>query len=169
MAGRVTKRLPSARHFDPEWVGYLLMDQLGDQEFTDFQQLPPWRTLVPVVADELTRFTGQHLVAPQSVLEQEYWRQLRTAFAALTLDVFTVLLDVEPDVLADRIVADELEAQARRWRLDRIQTYAARRAWMLESADLVVDSTAVPVGEVAGRIVGAVAPLLPATGSARSR
>jgi hypothetical protein len=41
--------LPGARQFDPEWVGYMLRANLADQNFTDFQQLPSWRTLVPVV------------------------------------------------------------------------------------------------------------------------
>ena len=41
---------PRLRLFDPEWVGYLLRANLSDHEFTDFQQLRPWRTLVPVVA-----------------------------------------------------------------------------------------------------------------------
>ena len=41
-----------------EWVGYLLVNNLADYEFSDFQQLSPWRTLVPVVADEIVRFTG---------------------------------------------------------------------------------------------------------------
>lgn len=54
------------RVFDPEWVGYLLKANLADQPFTDFQQLSAWRRLVPHVADEIIRLTGQSLVTVQS-------------------------------------------------------------------------------------------------------
>ena len=55
--------------FDPEHVGYLVGGHLRDHEFDDFQDLAPWRRLVPVVANELFEFRGQPtLVAVQSVL-----------------------------------------------------------------------------------------------------
>lgn len=71
------------RLFDPEWVGYLLSNNLADHEFTDFQQLPPWRALVPPVADEIARFTGQHLVAVQTVLVEDYWQEIETGLIGL--------------------------------------------------------------------------------------
>lgn len=58
----------SLRPFDPEWVGFMLTHHLSDQEVSDFQDFPAWRRLVPVVADEVARHAGQHLVAVQSVL-----------------------------------------------------------------------------------------------------
>ena len=39
--------MPSARLFDPEMVGYLLMEYLKDHDFYDFQELPAWRTWFP--------------------------------------------------------------------------------------------------------------------------
>jgi shikimate kinase len=44
-AKHLAGRLASARHFDGELVGYLLMAALSDHEFRDFQDLPPWREL----------------------------------------------------------------------------------------------------------------------------
>ena len=38
----------------------MLKANLADQDFTDFQQLPAWRTLVPVVMVEVAALTGQH-------------------------------------------------------------------------------------------------------------
>lgn len=64
----LTARDSRLRMFDPEWVGYMVANNLIDHRVNDFQQLQPWRTLTPLVADELIRFTGQHLVAVQSVL-----------------------------------------------------------------------------------------------------
>lgn len=37
------------RIFDPESVGYMLSDNLRDLEFSDFQDLPSWRRLTPLV------------------------------------------------------------------------------------------------------------------------
>jgi hypothetical protein len=73
-------RLANARHFDPEQVGYLLMRTLEDHEFKDFQDLPPWRELVPVFTETIARFTGQHLIAVQTVLREDYWHELTEGF-----------------------------------------------------------------------------------------
>jgi hypothetical protein len=61
----LAQRSPRLRLFDPEWVGYLLRNNLADHNFTDFQQLEPWRRPTPLVADELATFTGQSLVTEQ--------------------------------------------------------------------------------------------------------
>ncbi len=103
--------LPRARQFDPEWVGYMLKANLCDLEFTDFQQLPPWRTLVPTVMAEVAALTGQDLIAVQTVLIESYWRELQAGLARLSLDVFHVLLDADPDVLAQRIPVRTLSSR----------------------------------------------------------
>ena len=95
--------LPALRLFDPEVVGYMLAHSLKDQSFTDFQDLPAWRTLVPAVATEIRRHTGQDLVAVQTVLRQEYWAELTATFGDLGERIFHVVLDAgradpsEPD------------------------------------------------------------------------
>lgn len=72
----VSQRIPGLRLFDPEHVGYLLRAHLADHPVRDFRDWESWRILVPVVADELVRFSGQGLVAPQTVLEEDYWDDL---------------------------------------------------------------------------------------------
>jgi AAA domain len=145
-------RLANARHFDPEQVGYLLMRTLEDHEFRDFQDLAPWRELVPVFTEKIARFTGQHLIAVQTVLREDYWRELAVGFERTPLDIFHVLLHVDSDVLAERIKADEVEAGACQWRLDHISDYEKARPWMESAADLVIDTTHLPAAEVAERI-----------------
>jgi adenylylsulfate kinase-like enzyme len=140
-ARQLVDALPDARLFDPEHVGYLVAAHLRDREFTDFQQLEPWRTLVPVVMAEVSRFTGQGLIAPQTVLVEGYWHELRQGFVEHALEVFHVLLDAEPAALEARIRADEVDTQAREWRLEHLAEYAAAREWMADAADLVVDTT----------------------------
>jgi hypothetical protein len=60
--------VPSSRVFDPETVGYMLQQNLANQPVSDFQHWPPWRPLVVATATELARFTGQYLIAPQTIL-----------------------------------------------------------------------------------------------------
>ena len=145
-------RLANARLFDPEEVGYLLMRTLEDHEFRDFQDLAPWRELVPVFTENIALFTGQHLIAVQTVLREEYWQELTAGFERTRLDIFHVLLHVDSDVLAERIKADEVLAVACQWRLDHIGDYEKARPWMESAADLVIDTTHVPAAEVAERI-----------------
>jgi len=144
--------LPNARLFDPEHVGYMVAEHLRDHAFTDFQQLAPWRTLVPTVMDQVSRFTGQGLVAPQSVLVEAYWQELQAGFVEHSLDVVHVLLDADPDVMQARIRGDEIERQASGWRLDHLAAYAAARDWLLAAADLVVDTTCLTPSEVSAAI-----------------
>jgi 2-phosphoglycerate kinase len=69
-ARQLATRLGDSRVFDPELVGYLLAAALDDHEFKDFQDLPPWRQLVPVVTAAIAGFTGQHLIAVRTVLRR---------------------------------------------------------------------------------------------------
>jgi hypothetical protein len=147
--------LANARPFDPELVGYLLMEALDDHEFRDFQDLPPWRELVPVFTEKIAAFTGQRLIAAQTVLREDYWRELTEGFRRTPLDIFHVLLHVDSDVLAARIKADEIDAKACQWRLDHISDYERSRPWMESAADFVIDTTDLPAADVAARIAAA--------------
>jgi AAA domain len=156
--------LPNARVFDPEQVGYLLMTALEDHASTDFQDLPPWRELVPVFTKTIARFTGQHLVAAQTVLRADYWHELTEGFARTPLDLFHVLLHVDSEALAERIKADEVEASARQWRLDHISDYEKSRSWLEAAADLVMDTTSLSAIDVAERLAVAAASKVAAAG-----
>jgi shikimate kinase len=155
-ATELATTLPNSRLFDAEMVGYLLRAILPDYEFSDFQELPPWRALVPVVTSEITRFTGQHLLATQSVLNQAYWNELHHGFARHALDVFHIVLRAGPQALAERINADQEDQQARQWRLDHISDYLAAQDWMQATADLVIDTTTLTASQAARSIHQAV-------------
>ena len=149
-------RLANARLFDPEEVGYLLMRTLEDHEFRDFQDLAPWRELVPVFTQKIALFTGQHLIAVQTVLREDYWRELAQGFERTPLDVFHVLLHVDSDTLAERARTDELAPKACQWRLDNIRAYEESRPWLESAADLVIDTTNLPAARVAEAIAAVV-------------
>ena len=95
----VVEQRPTARLFDPEWVGYMLTSNLQGIAIDDFQDLAAWRHLVPIVARHLTEISGQDLVAVQTVLSERYWQELRDGFGAVGLDVFHVVLDADLDTL----------------------------------------------------------------------
>jgi hypothetical protein len=145
---------PSWHLFDPEWVGYMLRASLHGFDVSDFQDYPAWRTLVPRVAHEVASHTGSDLLAMQTVLHRDYWRQLRSGLSTLGLQTVHVVLDATDDALRARIAADTGDPGAAGWRLDHVATYAEAREWMVASADVVVDTTSMTPQDVAAAVLG---------------
>lgn len=149
---------PRCRQFDPESIGYMLADNLADHAVTDFQHYPSWRRLVPVVADEIIRFTGQHLIAAQTVLVEDYWREIATGLADLGHEVFHVVLHADAETLHARIDADtELPERIRPWRHRYVETYQSARSWLAPAADLSIDTASSDATSVARQLSAAVA------------
>lgn len=142
--------VPGARLFDPETVGYMLRPNLADHPVSDFQDWPPWRPLVVATATELARYTGEHLIAAQTVLNRSYLAEIFTGLRAAGLAVFHVLLDAGDDVLRHRI---EASTEARQWRLEHLARYRQERPWLRHKADLVLDTATLRRrrGSAAGR------------------
>ena len=136
-AQAIRMHAPTWRLFDPEQVGALLAMNLAGVEFTDFQDLPPWRSLVPQIASGIADFTGDDLLVVQAVLVQDYWEEMQDRFAEQRQNVFHVLLDAPAMVLEARIRADQVERGAEEWRLDHVSSYESAKSWLLSSADLV--------------------------------
>lgn len=151
-AAELLPRVPNARLFDPETVGFMLRPNLADRPVTDFQHWEAWRSLVVATATELARYTGQHLIAPQTVLDRPYLRQIRSGLEAAGQTMFVVLLDASYEALHQRIEASD---EARQWRLDHLATYQAAREWMASDADLVLDTTAQTASAAAEKIAAA--------------
>ena len=107
-------------------------------------------------ATELVRYTGQHLIAPQTVLTRAYLDQIFAGLRAARLAVFHVLLDADEDALRMRIEGSD---EARQWRLDHLDMYRDARAWMRKDADLVVDTTVLRAVDAAHLIADALAGL----------
>lgn len=133
---------PHVREWDPEQVGYMLRTVVGDQQVRNFQDWAAWRAVVVATGDAVSRQTGQHLVAPQTVLVEAYMQEILDGFAACSVKVFHVLLDADAEVLRQRISADRQERGALDWRLEHLVDYEAARPWMTSSADLVIDTSA---------------------------
>jgi hypothetical protein len=156
-AAELLAMLPGSRLFDPETVGYMLRPSLADHPVTDFQHWPPWRALVAATATELARYTGQHLIAPQTVLIQDYLEEITATLTAAGQETFHVVLDADEATLRARI---ESADEARQWRLAHLPDYQNARPWLLRTADLVVDTGHHSPADVARCIAAALPELL---------
>jgi predicted kinase len=161
-ADRLAALIPDGRVFDPETVGAMLRANLADRPVSDFQDWPAWPPLVAAALIEITRMTGQNVIAPQTVLKREHLDQVLVPLRVAGLEVFQVLLDADEAVLRSRIEGSD-EAMA--WQLDHLDEYKAARSWMAEMADLVVDTVASTPPQIARRILAGL-PDLPAKASA---
>lgn len=159
-AALLAEKSQRLRLFDPESVGYMLQPNLTDQPVADFRHWDLWRVLTPIVADELIRFTGQSLIASQTVLEENYWDDLLAGLSERGHEVLHVLLEAEESTLTGRIEADQVEAIAKPWRLDHMSRYANSRLWIARRADLVLDTTHLTPEQVADEIWDVAAPRL---------
>jgi AAA domain len=157
-ADRLAALIPDGRVFDPETVGAMLRANLPDRPVPDFQDWPAWPPLVAAALIEITRMTGQNIVAPQTVLKREHLDQVLVPLRVAGLEVFQVLLDADEAVLRSRIEGGD---DAMAWRLDHLDEYKAARPWMVEMADLVVDTVARTPPQIARRILAGL-PDLPA-------
>jgi hypothetical protein len=79
-----------------------------------------------------------------------------------------VLLHVDSGALAERIKADEVDVKVCQWRLGHISDYEKSRPWMESAADLVIDTTHLPVTDVAERIAAEAEKRIAAAGQARA-
>jgi chloramphenicol 3-O-phosphotransferase len=156
-AVRLAALVPNSRVIDPETVGEFLRATLSDQYISDFQDWAAWRPLTAATLVEIARMTGQHIIAPQTVLKREYLDQIFGPLRAAELDVFHVVLDAADAVLRSRF---ETSGEGKEWRLAHLDEYQAARPWMIEAADFVVDTAASTPAQIARRILNAL-PKLP--------
>lgn len=122
-AAALNEELPGWRLFDPETVGVMLRGTLADHPVSDFQQWPPWRTLVVDTALAIADYTGDDLVVSQTILVEEYADEIFSGLRAAGQQILHVLLDATDPALRKRI---ERSDEAREWRLDHLDQYASR-------------------------------------------
>nr|WP_093837816.1 AAA family ATPase [Streptomyces aidingensis] len=146
-ARKLVELLPEARVFDPEIVGFMLRHCITEPVH-DFQDWPAWRALVPETAAQLLKHYGGLLVAPMTLLRQEYAAEIFGRLAAGGVPVRHFLLHAEDDELVRRIEDDTVETGARQWRLGHLAPYREARAWLDAEAE-VIDTTSLPPDQTA--------------------
>jgi len=153
--------LPDAVVFDPEKVGEAIVGTLTDVEpVKDFQDWRPWRELVVASLVALHRYTGRTIVAPQTVVVEQYWDEIMSGLAAAGVEVRAFTLDSTPAEHERRIAGDTLtiatidqitvEAGGAGWRRHRAPDYRAALTWLATRTE-VLDTTALRPEQVATR------------------
>ncbi|MDX3236204.1 AAA family ATPase [Streptomyces sp. ME03-5709C] len=133
--------VPGAHVFDTEHVGFMLRHVLHEAvPVRDFQQWPPWRQLSVASLTQLHAYLGGTLIVPQTVLVEEYWREITQGLERSGLPVRHFLLHTDQATLTRRIEEDPVQTGARQWRLDHLREYAEALPW-LRTAATVVDTT----------------------------
>jgi predicted kinase len=151
-ARELVKRLPDARLFDSEYVGLMLRHVLSEVPVGDFQEWRPWRGLVVQTAIQVLDYLGGTLVIPQTVLVEQYWREIEQGLSAAGIPITHLLLHAEREELIRRIEKDSQEAGASTWRLDHLDPYEQARPW-LDRAAQTIDTTSLTLAEVVETIV----------------
>ncbi|MEV4597547.1 AAA family ATPase [Amycolatopsis sp. NPDC049253] len=141
-----------ARLFDPEYVGYLLRVPFPEPD-GDFQDLELWRPLVVETMARVHAHTGGPLVAPQTILVEQYAREIFDGLQARGIAVHHFVLHADRDELRRRIETDE--PGIRQWRLDHLDAYEKALPWLGKSGT-VLDTASTPPAAVARTILAAV-------------
>lgn len=58
-------------------------------------------------------------------------------------------------MIEQRIIGDQVENNAKGWRLQHVLAFEEFRAWMTDEADLVIDTSSLTASDVADRVLGA--------------
>lgn len=154
-AESLLEALPDARLFDTEDVGHLLRPMLKSTPVEDFQEWPPWRSLIVDVATRVLGYSAGILVVPQTVLVEHYWDEISAGLASAGIAVHHVNLHADRATLSRRIEADgALPAGVRQWRLAHLDAYEQSLTWLRGKGQLVDTSTLTPT-EVASAISAA--------------
>jgi hypothetical protein len=102
LAEELSRRLPEAVLFDPEYVGYLLRHWVPVPT-RGFQDLPSWRELVIATALSLRRHHAGTLIAPMTLINDDYLAEILGGLRAGGEEILHVFLDLDPAVLRQRI------------------------------------------------------------------
>jgi hypothetical protein len=99
--------IPDSRVFVAEKVGETLLDvRPGLPETDNFQNWPPWRSLVVETARRILDYTGGTLVMPITVLVEQYRREISGGLALHAIPVRHFVLHADEGVLRRRIEGD---------------------------------------------------------------
>ena len=102
LAEELSRRLSEAVLFDPEYVGYLLRHWVPVPT-GDFQDLPSWRELVIATARSLRKHHVGTLIAPMTLINDDYLAEILGGLRAGGAEILHVFLDLDPAVLRQRI------------------------------------------------------------------
>lgn len=141
--------------FDTEQLGYAIRPTLSPRvPVNDFQDWRTWRRLVVTALSGLADEANAHLVVPQAVLVESYWREIQEGLAGDGHRVLAFTLDVSEAEHTRRVDADVVETSAREWRHERWADYLDACDWLAQETR-VLDTTLVTPRVVADWVLEA--------------
>nr|WP_155074087.1 NUDIX hydrolase [Streptomyces taklimakanensis] len=163
-AHELVELLPESTLFDPELVGAglrALLPRKRLDEVADPQDLPAWRRLVVDTAAALHGEVGGTLVAPMTLLRQEYRDEIFGGLAARRIPVRHVLLEVAETTLRERVARREEEAEDEEARaavrsrgLEHLPAYRRALDWLRADA-YTLDASSLTPRQVAEKVAAA--------------
>ncbi|MFE6775005.1 NUDIX domain-containing protein [Streptomyces sp. NPDC057702] len=164
-AREVCELLPDSTFFDPELIGGGLRRMLPSKrlaEVSDYQDLPSWRRLVVDFGAALLAEVGGVLVAPMTLLRQDYRDEIFGGLASRRIPVHHIVLHAEETILRERIEGrvltpdrPEEDAAVRKWCLDHLEPYRAALPWLTTDAHVIRTDRLTP-SQTAERVAHAV-------------
>jgi hypothetical protein len=166
-AAELDALLPGAVVFDPEKMGEAIVPALsGIEPVPDFQDWRPWRELVVAALASLDRYANRTIVAPQTVVVEQYWDEIMSGLAAADVQVRAFTLDSSPAEHERRIANDFVTSATIEeikihdggvgWRRHRAADYRAALPWLTARTE-VIDTTMLRPEEVAKEVAARLA------------
>lgn len=144
LAEELMLQVPGAMLYDPEYVGYILVQWVPPAPETgDFQDLPLWRRMAAEFAIGLRAEYQRPLIVPMTLVNPQYRDEVFGRIGKAGEEIRHVFLDVPAEELYRRIDAQVLvdenadaDARAREFRRSNVERCVAARAEL--SADTLV-------------------------------
>jgi broad-specificity NMP kinase len=138
LAEELHRRLPDSVVYDPEDVGLMLWKWMPPNG--DFQHLPSWRELVVATALSLRRHHAETLIVRMSLIRDAYRAEILGGLADAGEEVLHVFLEVDADVLRERLNARVTDPKYTEW------DQAARELGMTGVDEMVAAAARQPAG-----------------------
>ena len=114
----LVKRIPSARLYDPEWVGAFLRATLGKVERgSDYQDHVLWPRLTVEVARLFWVTARRPLVIPMTIAHRDRFDFITSRLRGIDPGLLCVRLTASREVLEQRILGS---SEGQQWRFDHI-------------------------------------------------
>lgn len=149
LATSLSRTLPDSIIFDPEIVGFGLRDMVPPAPSEDFQDLPIWRDLVVRTGLALNTHYSGPIVAPMTLVNPQYARDIFSGYSLSGVKVFHVWLDIDENELRRRIRNQvlhpdpERNREIARWRDNQVNRCLAARTELPEKTQ-VIDASRTP-------------------------
>lgn len=97
-------QLPNSMIYDPEEVGYMLWKVTAGVEVRgDFQDLPLWRTLSIIVAEQLRKQYQRTLIVPMTLAYLPYFQEIKRGLAQFDPNLHHFCLTASVTTIHERL------------------------------------------------------------------